>query len=106
MPQATRTPTHRRGWRYSHDRTRNLMRTDREERGVSFGAYIGMPPVSCGGRRLRPPSSQCSLYIARTSTVRIPEPEVGLARSSGSACDDASSCTMVGLGEVGPLAGH
>ena len=47
MPQATRTPTQRRGRRYSHDLTRNLMRTGREEGTLSAGACIGMPPVTC-----------------------------------------------------------
>src|SRR5580704_17661830 len=47
MPQATRTRTHTWGRRYSHDLTRNLMRTDREEGTMSPGAYIEMPPVTC-----------------------------------------------------------
>src|SRR5881275_3395031 len=46
MPQARRTPTARRGRRYSHDLTRTLWSTDREEGGPSFNAYIGMPPVT------------------------------------------------------------
>ena len=48
MPQAMRTPTARRGRRYSHDLTRNLMRTGREGGTLSAGACIGIPPVTCG----------------------------------------------------------
>src|SRR2546430_14941941 len=83
MPQARRTSTARRGRRYSHDLTRSLSRTDREERELSFYAYIGMPPVSYGVRPLRSPKSQSSPYTNRASTVRQPEPEEGLARSPG-----------------------
>jgi len=57
---------------------------------LPFGAYMGISyKRRC--RPLRSPASQCSPRATKTSTVRIPEPEVGLARSSGSACDDASS---------------
>ncbi len=49
--------------------------------------------ASCAPQRrpLRLPTSQCSPRASRRSTVRTPEPEVRLARSPGSACDDASS---------------
>src|SRR5215831_11307041 len=47
MPQTTRTPTQRRGRRYSHDLTRNLIRTGCRETTLSPGAGIETPPVTC-----------------------------------------------------------
>ena len=37
MPQARRKPAQTRGWRYSYDLTRSLMRTDRE--GVTLDRW-------------------------------------------------------------------
>ena len=73
--------THRWGWRYSRDLTRNRIKTDREGGTLSVGAYMGMPPVSCGIRPLRAPTSQGSPRTSGRSTVRTPEPEVRLAPS-------------------------
>jgi hypothetical protein len=46
-PAAKRKTDQAWGWRYSHDLTRNLMRTDREEGMLSVGARIEAPPVTC-----------------------------------------------------------
>jgi hypothetical protein len=80
-PQATRTRTHRRGRRYSRDLTRNLMRTDLRGSGVVIRRVHRDASCELRCRPLRSPVSQCSPHANRTSTVRIPEPEVGLARS-------------------------
>jgi hypothetical protein len=88
MPQATRTPTHRRGRRYSHDLTRNLIRTGCEEGTLSARCMHRDASCDLRCRPLRSPTSQCSPHTSRRSTVRPPEPEVRLARSPGSAGDD------------------
>src|SRR6185503_18360663 len=60
MPQATRTPTQRRGRRYSHDLTRNLMRMGCEEGKLSLGARIETPSVTCDAFATPVTPSQCS----------------------------------------------
>jgi hypothetical protein len=47
LPQAIRVTPEARRWRYSHGAIRRLL-TVRWGAVLSFGAFIGMPPVGCG----------------------------------------------------------
>jgi hypothetical protein len=82
IPAAMRTPAQARRWRYSHGAIRRFIpdRGGVRQRhqvvvelgvGLSFCACIGMPPVTCGARPLRPLTWVCESRYAGYKKLAI-----------------------------------